>query len=389
MNSRIRTRLQSAVITPLVALCLFGLSTGSWAVTYPQKKAVLALIDQKMRIEGIPGVSFAVVRDGQISWAGALGLANIEGAIAANPDSVYRSASLVKPLTATAIMQLQQAGELDLDAPVWNYCAEFPAKPHVVTTRQLLTHTSGVRSYAMPWSVYEAELFSTSRYESVTAALSIFADDPLLHEPGSRHKYTSYGYNVLGCVIEAVSGMSYGDYINRHILKPAGMKSTVVARSESIVTGRAGVYRRDSKGALVNERHVDLTNKIPSGGLLTTATDMARFAIAYMNGELLPNDVAKKMVEPVALADNGISYYGMGWDMNKVEPEDRGHEMYHVGVTPGVTGIMYLYPDTNSAVVMFGNLFNVSDTEQLAQSIGRLAGLKKPSTNSVLSSNSD
>lgn len=389
MGFGMKRSLKSAVVAPLLAVCLLASSTVSGAVSYPQKKTVLALIDQKMRIDGIPGVSFAVVQDGRISWSGALGLANIENAITANPDTVYRSASLVKPVTATAILQLQQAGKLDLDAPVWNYCTDFPAKPHTVTTRQLLTHTAGVRSYAMPWSVYEAELFSTRRYESVSAALSIFADDPLLHEPGSSYKYTSYGYNVLGCVIEGISGVSYSEYINRHIMKPAGMKNTRVARSETIVTGRAGVYRRNSKGALVNEKYVDLTNKIPSGGLLTTATDMARFTIAYMTGDLLENEAARTTYQPIELTDGSRSYYGMGWDMNKVAPENRGREMYHVGVTPGVTGIMYLFPETTSSIVLFGNLFNVSDTEQWAQAIENVIDLKKPSSGRLLSNNSD
>ena len=358
-----------------VSLCLF--SAGTQAVSYSTQQKVTALIDQKMRIDGIPGVSFAVVQQGQIEWSGALGLANVEHALHAHAGTVYRSASLVKPLTATAILQLHEAGKLDLDAPVYNYCNEFPEKPHVLTTRQLLTHTAGVRSYAMPWSKFEAELYSSKRYKTVSDALSIFSADPLLHEPGSKYKYTSYGYNVLGCVIETVSESSYEEYLSQNILNPSAMDSTVAERSEKIVSDRAGLYRRDSKGMLVNEKYVDLTNKIPSGGLLSTALDIARFTASYMNGRLLSPELINQAHQPTQLSDGSFSYYGMGWDTNNVDAKSRGREMYHIGVTPGVTAVMYLYPETEGAVVIFANLYNVSGLEKLAQSIGSMTGLNR------------
>lgn len=361
-------------LSVFVAAILFLLSASGHAAMYSTKQDIVSLIDQKMRIDGIPGVSFALVQQGQLDWTGGLGLANVEQVIEAQADTVYRSASIVKPLTATAILQLHQAGKLDLDAPVWNYCAKFPKKKHKVTSRQLLTHTAGVRSYSMPWSNYEAELYSNQRYKSVTDALSIFADDPLLHEPGSAYKYTSYGYNVLGCIIESITGLSYEKYIANKLLKPSAMSSTLAERSEDIISDRAGLYKRDSKGRLKNEKTVDLTNKIPSGGLLTTAPDMARFAVAYMNGQLLSAEQMHLSTQSVPLSDGGSSFYGMGWDMNNVEPENRSREMYHIGVTPGVTGVLYVYPEAKAAVVIFANLYNVGGLEKLAQSIGELAG---------------
>ena len=374
---RVNKSLMQGLIVSSVGLLLFLYSALSQAVPYSTKQDVIALIDKKMRIDGIPGVSFAIVHRGHIEWAGALGLAEVEHAIKAHANTVYRSASLVKPLTATAVLQLHQAGKLDLDQPVWKYCSKFPVKPQVLTTRQLLTHTAGVRSYAMPWSKFEAELYSAKRYKSIADTFPIFSDDPLLHEPGSAYEYTSYGYNVLGCVIESIAGLSYEEYISRHILKPSAMVSTFAERAEDVVSERAGLYRRGAKGVLLNEKYVDLTNKIPSGGLLTTATDMARFAIAYMDGNLLSRELMTKAYSPVKLSDGSLSYYGMGWDTNKVDELNRGREMYHVGVTPGVTGIMYLYPETKGAVIVFANLYNVSDVEILAQSIGRKAGLNQ------------
>lgn len=374
MSSAGKKPLMQGYLFCCVAAILVLLSASTHAVTFSTKQDIRMLIDQKMRIDGIPGVSFAVVQHGQLAWADAIGLANVEHATEAHAGTVYRSASIVKPLTATAILQLHQANKLDLDAPVWQYCAEFPEKPEVVTVRQLLTHTGGVRSYAMPWSRYEAELYSAKRYKSVTEALSIFAGDLLLHEPGSTYKYTSYGYNVLGCIIESITGTTYENHLEQYILKPSTMTSTLAERTEDIVRDRAGLYKRNSKGRLVNEKTVDLTNKIPSGGMLTTATDLARFAASYMSGSLLSDELMGQAIKPVTLSDGSLSYYGMGWDTNSVKPENRAREMYHVGVTPGVTGVLYLYPDAKGAVIIFANLYNVGGLEKLAQSIGATVG---------------
>ena len=362
---------------PLVAVTIFLFSSIAQAIPFSKKQEILSLIDQKMRVDGIPGASFAVVRQGQLEWAAGLGLGNVEHALPASADTVYRAASIVKPITATAILQLYQAGQIDLDEPVWSYCSEFPEKLHLVTIRQLLSHTAGVRSYSMPWSKFEAELYSAKRYKTVTGALSIFSNDALIHKPGSAYKYTSYGYNLLGCVIESVTDLSYEEYIDRNILQPSAMESTIAERSEDIVYNRAGLYSKDKKGKLANAKYVDLTNKIPSGGMLSTATDMARFASAYLNGKLLPLNLIKQTHQPVKLLDGTLSYYGLGWDTKKVKPENRSREMYHVGVTPGVTAIMYLYPETKGAVIIFTNLYNVSGIERLAQSIGKMANLHK------------
>lgn len=359
----------------IVALFSSGLTQVN-AIGFSDRQYIESLLDQKMRLDGIPGLSFSIVEDGELSWELALGMANIEHATKATNATVYRSASLVKPLTATAILQLSLQNKIDLDEPVWNYCKEYPQKEHNVTSRDLLTHTSGVRSYSMPWTRFEAELFSTKPYASISEALSIFSADPLLHEPGTAFKYSSYGYNLLGCVIESASGKSFSDYLQSNIFQPAGMYSTRLASTRSVIINRAGTYRRDKKGMLVNERYVDLSNKYPSGGLLTTASDMARFAIAYMSGELIPLETVKQAIAPTVLADGSTSYYAMGWDISKVDRQRIGHEMFHNGSTPGVSGIMYLFPDTKSALVMFANLYGVEEKEQTMQTIANALELR-------------
>ncbi len=321
-------------------------------------------------------MSFAVIRDGDVVRTEGIGLANVEHRAPTKAISRFRSGSLVKPITATAVLQLAASGKLDLDKPAWHYCSAFPKKTHPVTSRALLSHTSGVRSYRMPWSRYEAELYNKTRFTSVPASLTLFADDPLIYEPGTDHVYTSYGYNLLGCVIEGASGMAYMAYLKQHIFNVAGMNDTSIDRHEDVVPDRAGGYRRAKNGALLHVDYMDLTGKIPGGGLLTTAVDMARFAAAFMNGRLLAPEQMALAMQPITLRDGSTQPYGLGWGLElptKDNPQDI--RLFHGGVTPGVSAIMYLIPARKSGVVIISNLYVVEGREALArrllQHIGR------------------
>src|SRR5207253_10521075 len=132
-----------------------------------------------------------------------------------------------------------------------------PEKPWPVTPRQLLAHLGGVRHYQGD------ELLSIRHYDSLSDALTIFQDDPLAVEPGTKHLYSTYGYNLLGAAIETTSGLSYEKYIREHIFRPAGMTRAGVADIDAIVPGRARGYVRGPGGRLQNSRPVDLSNKVP------------------------------------------------------------------------------------------------------------------------------
>ena len=159
--------------------------------------AITAVIDRSH----IPGLAIAIVVDGKIRWQNAYGLADVENAVPAETSTVFRIASVTKPLTATAAMQLAERGKLDLDAPVQKYAPSFPAKAQTITTRQLLGHLSGIRHY----KAGEGE--RTTHYDSLATALEIFKDDALVREPGTGFTYSTFGYTLLGVAIEGASGM--------------------------------------------------------------------------------------------------------------------------------------------------------------------------------------
>jgi serine beta-lactamase-like protein LACTB len=161
---------------------------------------VQTAISSEMARQGIPGLSVAIVTDHRIRWSNGYGLADLENFVPATPGTVYRLGSISKTITAVAAMQLVEKGKLDLDAPVQQYVPSFPQKPWPITTRQLLGHLSGIRHYQGD------EIDSTRHYVRLLDGLAIFRNDPLLDEPGTKFHYTTYGYTLLGCVIESAAG---------------------------------------------------------------------------------------------------------------------------------------------------------------------------------------
>src|SRR5580698_8435753 len=154
----------------------------------PEKRALIEdAVSKFMASTHVPGVSVAVVENGEYEWSAGFGFADLENNVPATEHTLIRLASVSKSLTAVGALELFERGQLDLDAPIQKYCPAFPKKQWTVTTRQLLSHQSGIRDYRD-----DAESINTRHYKSINEALGQFAGDPLEFEPGTRMQYTSY-----------------------------------------------------------------------------------------------------------------------------------------------------------------------------------------------------
>jgi CubicO group peptidase (beta-lactamase class C family) len=307
-----------------------------------------------------PSVSVAVVKDGKLAWTAAFGFSDLENFVPAKTSTMYRLASISKPITATAVMQLVQSGKIDLDAPARKYCPAYPEKPQVVTTRELLGHLAGVRHYKN-----SEENKSTRHYSSVVEALEFFKSEPLELDPGSKFHYSTFGFSILGCEVEGASGISYMDYLARHVFQPAGMQHIRADDTYAIIPNRARGYRISESGEVVNTFLADTSNKIPGGGLISTATDLADFAIATMSGLLLTRSTEEQMWSPQKTRDGESTHYGLGWG---IEDWKGTRKVAHSGGQPGTSTDLVMLPKRGTAVAVMCNIEDVH-ASQLADAI--------------------
>ena len=341
------------------ALCLLlvchapsaSAQTAASGIPAEKVKQIEALISAEMARLKIPGLSVAVVTDRQVRWSKGYGLADVENEVPAKAATVYRLASVSKPITAVAVMQLAERGKIDLDAPVQKYCPAFPEKQWPVTTRQVLAHLSGIRHYKS-----DEEINSTRHYGSVTEGLAMFRDDPLLHEPGAKMTYTTFGYTLLGCVVEGASAEKFADYVRENVFAPAGMTSTRADSVADIIPNRAQGYRKTEGGELKNSPLADNSYKVPGGGFVSTAEDLAKFAVAIETYKLLKRETTELMFTSQKTSDGKETNYGLGWGIGT---HAGTRAIGHSGAQQRVSTVLNMLPDRGLAVAVLVNVEDV------------------------------
>jgi serine beta-lactamase-like protein LACTB, mitochondrial len=345
-----------AVQLTLFLLVLVGTALAQQDANGDYTAQIDGIATQQVQKQKIPAMTVAIARDGRVIYSKAFGKADLENGVAASTETLIRTGSISKPITAAAAMTLVEAGRLDLDAPIQKYCPAFPQKQGTITTRELLSHTSGIRHYK------EGEIESTKHYNSMSDGFAIFAADPLLFEPGTKFSYSTYGYTVAGCVIEGASGEKYFDYVREHVLLPAGMTHTFVDDVFAIVPHRARGYQVD-QGKVQNAGLMDSSYKIPGGGLVTTAEDMVRFGSALMDAKILKRETLALMSTPSGIPqmqDGKPSSYGLGIGVLTLNGEKY---LAHSGGQPGTSTDMVFIPGKRFAVAVLTNNENASPSD--------------------------
>jgi CubicO group peptidase (beta-lactamase class C family) len=223
--------------------------------------------------------------------------------------------------------------------------------------RMLAGHLAGIRHYE------DGEFFSAVRYESVSEALSIFADDPLAMPPGSGFHYSTYGFNLASAVVEAAAGQEFVSYMAENIFGPTGMTQTVADHVVPIISNRSRYYRMEDGGP-INSPWVDNSNKWAGGGFLSTSDDLVRFAFAHLTDKYLKPETIAMMWTSQKTTSGEETGYGIGWGVRK---DDVGRNIImHGGGSVGGTTLLLIYPDdnlvyaavTNATGADFGDLTN-------------------------------
>jgi CubicO group peptidase (beta-lactamase class C family) len=359
----------AVLVVALGILTLTSMVSAQDAKLSPQKQAQIeSAISKFMSANSVPGVSAAVVENGEYEWSQGYGMADLENFVPATSHTLYRLASISKPLTATAAMQLSESGKLNLDAPVKTYCPAFPQKEWPITTRQLLAHLGGIRHYRAD-SQDDPEVGNTKHFEDgIAAGLQFFANDPLVAKPGTKFSYSTQGFTVAGCAIEGASGEKYVDFLRKSVFLPAGMTSTVADDRRAIIPLRTRFYHKDESGRVVNAEFLDSSYKIPGGGWLSSAEDMARFEVAILGNHLMHSATRDAMWTPQKTADGSKTDYALGWGTGK----DLGVvDVGHGGGQQGTSTFILLVPERRAGVVVLINMDGV-DAASLATELMRI-----------------
>ncbi len=293
----------------------------------------------------IPSLSIAFHKD-DFFWKKSFGYADLENKIPANPDTRYRLASISKPITAVGILRLMQEGKLDLDDEVQKYVPYFPQKRWPITIRHLLGHLSGISHYRN----YNEEGHFTKHF-TTEESIGVFKDWELESEPGTKYNYTTYGFNLLGAVIEGASGKPYAEYMRENVWKPLGMTNTTMDIADDIIENRASGYRRID-GEVKNCEFVDISSRFAGGGIRSTAVDLINLSKGLDEGKVLPKENQMMMYTSMVTKKGQVTEYGMGWSIDFIQGF---WNVSHGGGQQGTSTHLLRFPGEKFAVAVMCN----------------------------------
>jgi len=318
------------------------------------------LIDEKR----VPGLAISVRKHNKIYFQKGYGFADLEQKLPIDPQrSIFRVASVSKPIAATALAAMVADGQIDLDASFYDYVPYFPRKKHDFTIRQLAGHTAGIRGY-------RGAEYGLNQPLGIRGSLVLFQEDELLFVPGTQYLYTSYDWVLISLAIEEVSGIPFANYVRDKVLKPYGLKNTYAEVPGETVPNKVAFYSKDKCG-FRKAITVDNRYKLAGGGYLSTAVDIARFGQVFLDATLWEDPVQAQFLTAAIIGDNS-TYYGLGWQVSK---DKLGRSYFgHVGNGVGGYAVFYVYPETDMVFAILINCTNPGVQDVLEEVISLLIG---------------
>jgi CubicO group peptidase (beta-lactamase class C family) len=297
-----------------------------------------------------PGVSVAIVRRGKTILAKGYGYADLENDVPAAANTVYRIGSITKQFTAAAIMRLMEQGKLSLDDTLQKFLPDFPSQGNHVTIRNLLNHTSGIKSYTSLGPKWQRVMRLDLAPDSLVA---LFAHEPFDFKPGDRWLYDNSGYFLLGMIIEKLSGKPYGQYVQDEFFKPLHLAGTIYCDQTPLIKHRAQGYDPKPNGQFVNAQPLSMTQPYAAGSLCSTVTDLAAWTLDLAGGKVVSPASYTKMTTPLTLNDGKPLTYGFGLGVGAL----RGHrQISHNGGINGFVSELHHYVDDSLITVVLTNV---------------------------------
>ena len=304
----------------------------------------------------IPGASIAIIKDGEIIYKKAYGLANLEYHISNSPATVFQIASVSKQVTAFAILLLESQGKLSLNDDIRKFLPELPDYGKVLTLKQLLNHTSGLRD------VYDMLCMAGWRYDDVITQDQILnmvcRQKELNYVPGTEYQYSNTGYVLLAEVVARVSGQSFAGFTRDNIFNPLHMNNSIFCDDhEKIVSNQANSYYPDGTGF---KKNIITCSSVGSSNLYTTVEDMSQWALNFENPRVGNKELIRKMDERGTLINGDTISYALGQDVI----EYKGLKVIeHGGAIAGYRSVIGRFPEQHFSVIIFSNNAAIDPTE--------------------------
>jgi CubicO group peptidase (beta-lactamase class C family) len=289
-----------------------------------------------------------VARHGELLYARGFGHASLEHGVPNTPATKFRIASITKQFTSMLVMRQVAAGRMSTDDPIRRYLPDYPSpQGDVVTIHHLLSHTSGFPHYAgIPdfFPLYGRKAFEHSEF------VALFRDLELMYEPGTDYSYSSFGYYLLGYILEEVTGKSFGELLREEILDPLGMHDTGLVDHREVLPNKAAGYDLMPWG-FVHSEYRDLSTALATGDMYTTVLDMVQWDRALRENRLLEPSLQERLFTP------NLSGYGYGWVMghHRLPEGDSLFFQQHTGGTNGFTSIATRLPQEGYYILVFCN----------------------------------
>jgi serine beta-lactamase-like protein LACTB len=340
----------------------------TWANAVDQGRQI---VRASLTEQNLPGLSVAVGIGDDIVWTEGFGFSDLENRVPVTPNHRFRIGTASTVLTSAAVGLLLEQGRLKLDDVIQTYVPAFPKKQWPVTLRQLMGHLAGVRTDGGD----EGPLYS-ERCERPVEALQHFAEKALLFEPGTRYRYSSYGWILMSAAVEAAANKLFLTFMRDQIFEPLGMRDTIADSATKPIANRVTPYfprfASDPTYGLHLMRDVDYSCYSGSSVFLSTPSDLVRFGMAIISGKLLQPATVQLLQTSQRLASGEETGYGLGWDLETValageQTRVAGHDGESLG---GMVASLMTFPEHGIVVSVVSNI-SYADTFSLGVRIAQ------------------
>lgn len=352
---------KTIVFVLTILILISGFATQSYALSDAKSAAIQSLLDDSCRISGVPGMSISILADDEVFYFSS-GYADREKGLTASENTLYELASVSKAFTGMGILLLEEQGRLSMTDSVQNYLPWFalkyqgkPVDMQSLTLNNFLHHTSGLTNGRHTQNIPQG-----NTPDLLQKTVENLVDAELAFPPGEQYNYGTINYDVLGLVIETVSGQSYEDFMREQVFQPLGLHQTYVYKEDARATGQLAQGYRSSFFMTTPYNAPDYSGNKPAGYIISCTKDMARWMGIQMGIVQDIPEIFHTVIEKSHQGDMSVPavkemYYAAGWSVNADQTI-----IEHPGGNPNFSTEVTLLPNERAAVCLLTNGANTN-----------------------------